>query len=61
MGAKLEIKPSADSSAEPYGDLVIETSSLKAVEIGGDIIPRLIDEIPIIALLATRGGRNHRY
>ncbi|MCI4060289.1 3-phosphoshikimate 1-carboxyvinyltransferase, partial [Bacillus cereus] len=37
MGAKLEIKPSSDSSAEPYGDLVIETSSLKAVEIGGDI------------------------
>ncbi|MDO3661507.1 3-phosphoshikimate 1-carboxyvinyltransferase [Bacillus sp. C28GYM-DRY-1] len=54
MGAKLEIIPSADSSAEPYGDLVIETSSLKAVEIGGDIIPRLIDEIPIIALLATQ-------
>lgn len=54
MGAKLEIKPSADSGAEPYGDLIIETSSLKAVEIGGDIIPRLIDEIPIIALLATQ-------
>jgi 3-phosphoshikimate 1-carboxyvinyltransferase len=47
MGAKLEIIPSVEESAEPYGDLIIETSSLKAVEIGGDIIPRLIDEIPI--------------
>ncbi|MGX4766367.1 3-phosphoshikimate 1-carboxyvinyltransferase [Bacillus mojavensis] len=54
MGAKLEIIPSVEESAEPYGDLIIETSSLKAVEIGGDIIPRLIDEIPIIALLATQ-------
>ncbi len=46
--------PSEADSAEPYGDLVIETSALKAAEIGGEIIPRLIDEIPIIALLATQ-------
>ncbi|QOH66719.1 3-phosphoshikimate 1-carboxyvinyltransferase [Bacillus amyloliquefaciens] len=54
MGASLEVIPSEADSAEPYGDLVIETSDLKAAEIGGEIIPRLIDEIPIIALLATQ-------
>ncbi|WP_445429356.1 3-phosphoshikimate 1-carboxyvinyltransferase [Bacillus atrophaeus] len=54
MGAKLHITESSGDSAEPYGDLTIETSELNALEIGGDIIPRLIDEIPIIALLATQ-------
>ncbi|MGE0910897.1 3-phosphoshikimate 1-carboxyvinyltransferase [Bacillus atrophaeus] len=54
MGAKLHINESSGDSAEPYGDLTIETSELNALEIGGDIIPRLIDEIPIIALLATQ-------
>ncbi|QYG89074.1 3-phosphoshikimate 1-carboxyvinyltransferase [Bacillus atrophaeus] len=54
MGAKLHINESRGDSAEPYGDLTIETSELNALEIGGDIIPRLIDEIPIIALLATQ-------
>ncbi|MHC5373684.1 3-phosphoshikimate 1-carboxyvinyltransferase [Enterococcus sp. LJL120] len=34
--------------------LTVKTSSLKATEIGGAIIPRLIDELPIIALLATQ-------
>ncbi|MFQ8635047.1 3-phosphoshikimate 1-carboxyvinyltransferase [Acinetobacter baumannii] len=43
MGASLEVIPSEADSAEPYGDLVIETSALKAAEIGGEIIPRLID------------------
>ena len=54
MGASLEVIRSEADSAEPYGDLVIESSDLKAAEIGGEIIPRLIDEIPIIALLATQ-------
>src|SRR5699024_12818311 len=34
--------------------LTIESSNLKAVTVSGDLIPRLIDEIPIIALLATQ-------
>lgn len=33
---------------------MVKTSELKGTEIGGDIIPRLIDEIPVIALLATQ-------
>lgn len=54
MGANLEIEPKDTGSGEPYGDLKIKTASLKAAEISGDLIPRLIDEIPIIALLATQ-------
>ena len=34
--------------------LTVETSDLKGTEIGGALIPRLIDELPIIALLATQ-------
>jgi 3-phosphoshikimate 1-carboxyvinyltransferase len=54
MNAKLSIIKSESNSTEPFGDLIIETSSLKATEISGDLIPRLIDEIPILALLATQ-------
>ncbi|WP_223593480.1 3-phosphoshikimate 1-carboxyvinyltransferase [Neobacillus bataviensis] len=54
MGADLEIISDESDSFEPAGDLVIRTSSLKGTVIEGDLIPRLIDEIPIIALLATQ-------
>ncbi|MBV6683597.1 3-phosphoshikimate 1-carboxyvinyltransferase [Bacillus sp. JRC01] len=54
MGASIEVIPSGDVKGEPVGDLLVETSSLHGVEIGGDTIPTLIDEIPIIALLATQ-------
>ena len=42
------------TSFEPSGDLIIKTSKLKGTVIEGDLIPKLIDEIPIIALLATQ-------
>ncbi|CAG9614545.1 3-phosphoshikimate 1-carboxyvinyltransferase 1 [Bacillus rhizoplanae] len=54
MGAKLEIEQYDTDAAEPVANLLIETSKLKGIEIGSDMIPRLIDEIPIIALAATQ-------
>jgi 3-phosphoshikimate 1-carboxyvinyltransferase len=54
MGANLVIDNKRTVNYEPVADLTITTSDLKGIEIGGDIIPRLIDEIPIIALLATQ-------
>lgn len=54
MGASLTIQVLENTSHEEMGTIEIETSSLKGTEIGGDLIPRLIDEIPIIALLATQ-------
>ncbi|ENQ3106969.1 3-phosphoshikimate 1-carboxyvinyltransferase [Bacillus cereus] len=54
MGAKLTIEQCDRDAAEPAANLTIETSRLKGIEIGGDMIPRLIDEIPIIALAATQ-------
>lgn len=52
MGGNITIKNSTIVAGEEVGDIVVESSELVGVEIGGDIIPRLIDEIPIIALAA---------
>lgn len=54
MGADLDISNERIVNGEPVADLTISTSNLTATEISGDIIPTLIDEIPIIALLATQ-------
>jgi len=54
MGADLTIENVRNEETEPIGDITIRTSMLKAIEIGGSLIPRLIDEIPVIALLATQ-------
>ena len=52
MGGKLDITD-IDSIAKS-ATLTVETSALKGTEIAGALIPRLIDELPIIALLATQ-------
>lgn len=54
MGANMTITIDDEAAAEPTGTIVVKTSNLKATTIGGAVIPRLIDEIPIIALLATQ-------
>jgi 3-phosphoshikimate 1-carboxyvinyltransferase len=54
MGANLEISQNEADSFEPAGDITVKTSSLRGTVVEGDVIPRLIDEIPIIALLATQ-------
>lgn len=52
MGAKIEILEQRDGS-EPVGDVRVKAGSLAGAEIGGEIIPRLIDEIPILAVAAA--------
>ncbi|GAA2904881.1 3-phosphoshikimate 1-carboxyvinyltransferase [Enterococcus pseudoavium] len=52
MGAN--IRQTALDAQNQAADLLIKSAPLKAVEIGGEIIPRLIDELPIIALAATQ-------
>ncbi|MDI6731233.1 MAG: 3-phosphoshikimate 1-carboxyvinyltransferase, partial [Candidatus Margulisbacteria bacterium] len=54
MGANLEIVNEQVICEEPRGDIKIQSSKIKAQKIGGEIIPRIIDEIPIIALAATQ-------
>lgn len=54
MGATMTLMPNEGTQSEPTATITIETSALKGTTIEGDIIPRLIDEIPILALLATQ-------
>lgn len=54
MGANVAVDQELSDAAEPTATITIRTSNLKGTTIEGDIIPRLIDEIPIIALLATQ-------
>ncbi len=52
MGANITIENRRLSGAEPVADLVVKSAELKGVTIEGPMIPRLIDEIPILAVAA---------
>lgn len=53
MGADITVDLYA-GEGEPAGDVTVRSSQLKGTTISDDLIPRLIDEIPVIALLATQ-------
>lgn len=52
MGARITVLNEKICAGEPTCDLLVQSSPLKGVTIGGEIIPTLIDEIPMIAVLA---------
>jgi len=52
MGAHIEIINQKQSGGETTADIFVKSSNLKGIIIGGEIIPTLIDEIPVIAVLA---------
>lgn len=54
MGGNIEILDKRNISGEDVGDIQISYSNLNACTIEGEIIPRLIDELPVIAILATQ-------
>lgn len=56
MGGSLELVNERVVNEEPVADLLVKHSELHGIEIGGDIIPRLIDEIPVIAVMATQAA-----
>ena len=53
MGAKISLENCSTVYGEERGDICLSYGPLKAVDIGGDLIPRLIDELPLLAVLAT--------
>lgn len=52
MGADLTLMNPAEGKGEPSADILVRTSRLHGITIGGAIIPTLIDELPIIAAMA---------
>jgi 3-phosphoshikimate 1-carboxyvinyltransferase len=53
MGADITLEQRREAAGEPVVDIRVRASSLKACAIEGAIIPRLIDEIPILAVAAA--------
>lgn len=53
MGADLTQENPREITGEPVADIRVRSAALKGCEIGGAIIPRLIDEIPVLAVAAT--------
>ena len=56
MNADIEILDKRNIAGEDVGDVQVKYSELKGTEISGEIIPRLIDELPVIAVLATQAS-----
>lgn len=54
MGARIDLQNERESGGEPIADIRIQGGELRAVTVGGATIPRLIDEIPVLAVAATQ-------
>lgn len=54
MGAAVSLENMSDVSGEPVADLHCRYSELKAVDIGAEIIPSLIDEFPVLCVIASQ-------
>ncbi len=52
MGANIERMEERTSGGEPVADLLVRTSELRGTIVSGSLVPRAIDELPLVALLA---------
>lgn len=53
MGGDITLENEREIAGEPVADIHVRASTLKGVEVGGDVIPRLIDEVPVLAVAAA--------
>lgn len=53
MGGNIVLQDQREVSGEPVADLLVRSSRLKGIEIGGDVVPRAIDEFPAISVAAA--------
>jgi 3-phosphoshikimate 1-carboxyvinyltransferase len=53
MGAPVRVGPVEGEQEEPLADLTARPGALHGVEVGGDLVPRAIDEVPILAVAAA--------
>jgi 3-phosphoshikimate 1-carboxyvinyltransferase len=53
MGANIQLENQREVAGEPVADIRVRSGGLKSCTIAGDLIPRLIDEIPILAVAAA--------
>jgi 3-phosphoshikimate 1-carboxyvinyltransferase len=53
MGGQMEMLDIREQSGEPVADILVRYSQLKGIEISGDMVPRAIDEFPVISIAAA--------
>lgn len=53
MGGQLELINEREQSGEPVADILVRHSRLKGIEIGGEVVPRAIDEFPVLSVAAA--------
>jgi 3-phosphoshikimate 1-carboxyvinyltransferase len=54
MGADVTLTKERIEGGEPVADLVVRSAPLRAIRVAGELIPRAIDELPLVAVLATQ-------
>ena len=54
MGADILVENQREVSGEPVADVVVQAGDLRGIEVGGDQVPRMIDEFPILAVVASQ-------
>ncbi len=53
MGGSIELLNQRELSGEPVADLLVRHSALRGIEIGGELVPRAIDEFPVVSVAAA--------
>ncbi|HEY6099054.1 MAG TPA: 3-phosphoshikimate 1-carboxyvinyltransferase [Anaeromyxobacter sp.] len=56
MGAGLSLAGEREVGGEPRADVTVRARDLRAAEIGGALVPRLIDELPVVMVMATQAA-----
>ncbi len=56
MGANFQLTHQVEINNEPRADITVRSSKLSSTTLGGAMIPRIIDEIPILAVAATQAN-----
>ena len=54
MGAEIQLENHHEVGGEPVADIIAKHSTLRAIEVGGDMVVRMIDEFPVFAVLASQ-------
>ena len=53
MGGSITLMDEREVGGEPVADLLVKSSALKGIDIGGELIPRAIDEFPVVSVAAA--------
>ena len=59
FGARVDVEQTGEWQGEPVGRLRVVAQNLGSLALGGDIVPAIIDELPVLAVLAAAGGELH--